>query len=267
MKPPIRCALLYALFALFLAISPVAAEEVVDRRDLHTVFEDHGVNGSFAVLDVITDQLIVVNRERAFQRFIPASTFKFANSLIALELGVIADENEIIPYGGKPQHIEAWEKDMPIGEAFTVSNLPVFQELARRVGTDSYSDILTEFSYGNGAVGTHVERFWLDGPLEISAVEQVRFLAALATRTLPLSDRTQTIVRDIATIETAGNASLFGKTGWTIAPDPDIGWFVGWVEGGDGVFAFALNIDMGSRADTPKRTALARQLLAELGLY
>ena len=44
-----------------------------------------------------------------------------------------------------------------------------------------------------------LERFWLDGPLAISAVEQARFLGMLALGRLPASARA--IVRDILRIE------------------------------------------------------------------
>ncbi|WP_238705012.1 class D beta-lactamase [Parasedimentitalea marina] len=255
-----------AVFAFFLSAA-VSAEEMVDRSDLVRVFEDEGMNGSFALLDVADNRLVVVNAERVFQRFIPASTFKFANSLIALELGVIADENEIIPYGGEPQPFKAWEQDMRIGNAFAVSNVPVFQELARRVGKDRYTELLENLSYGNGTVGAEVERFWLDGPLKISAVEQVRFLAALATWRLPFSNHSQTLVHDISVIESRNNAILYGKTGWTVASDPGIGWFVGWVQNNDNVYAFALNMDMRSQNNAPQRVAMARRLLSELGVY
>ncbi|MCR9087199.1 MAG: class D beta-lactamase [Rhodobacteraceae bacterium] len=260
--------ILFSAFTVCVLVTSLArAATVVDRSDLTKVFEAQGLSGSFALLDVNADRLTVVNQPRAHQRFIPASTFKIANSLIALELGVVADNNEIIPYGGEPQPIRAWENDMTLGEAFAVSNVPVFQEIARRVGLARYSEYLADLDYGNGAFGTEVDRFWLAGPLEISAVEQVKFLSLLAQKQLPLSDRTQDLVQDIARIETKDGAVLYGKTGWTTAPDPDIGWFVGWVVRDDGIYAFALNIDMRSRADAPLRRVLARQLLAELGVY
>jgi beta-lactamase class D len=62
---------------------------------------------------------------RAERRMRPASTFKIVNSLIALETGAVKDENEIIPYGGKPQPIKAWEHDMSMRDAIRISNVAI----------------------------------------------------------------------------------------------------------------------------------------------
>jgi beta-lactamase class D len=39
---------------------------------------------------------------------------------------------------------------------------------------------LARLDFGNRQTGTVVDTFWLDGPLEISAVEEARFAALLA---------------------------------------------------------------------------------------
>jgi len=69
---------------------------------------------------------------------VPASTFKIANTIIALETGVVKDENEIIPYGGRP--FKHWEKDMSMREAIALSAVPIYQELARRIGLERYRE-------------------------------------------------------------------------------------------------------------------------------
>jgi beta-lactamase class D len=225
-----------------------AATEVVERADLQRFFDDEGVEGTFVVLSTDPDRLILVNEERAETRFNPASTFKIANSLIALETAVVADENEVVPYGGKPQIIAAWEKDMSMRDAIEISNVPVFQELARQIGLMRYNEWLKILGYGNISAGNNVETFWLDGPLKISAIVQVYFLEKLATKALSASPRNQTIVADIIKLNTANGKTLYGKTGWTAAPNPDIGWFVGWVSDGDTIHTFALNIDINKRS-------------------
>lgn len=56
-----------------------------------------------------------------------------------------------------------------------------------------------------------------------------------------------------------------GKTGWAFDLEPQIGWFVGWVETPDGPVFFALNIDMtGGLDDAPKREQIARRVLFHL---
>jgi beta-lactamase class D len=256
-------------FAVLAAGRSACAGESSEREDLAGAFQVQGVPGAFALYDVAGDRVITVNGKRAETRLVPASTFKIANSVIALETGVVKDENEIIPYGGKPQPFKIWEKDMSMREAIAISAVPIYQELARRVGIERYREWLTKLNYGNAEVGEVVDRFWLDGPLQISAVEQARFVAALALGKLPASTRTQIIVRDILKQEVKDGRILYAKTGWYI-PKGDaqqIGWWTGWVDDGGKINAFSLNIDIDSVDDARKRQEIAKTLLAKLGLY
>ena len=261
-----RRTVLLASSAVVLATPNPARAQAQDRSDLMSVFKEHRVDGTFSLYDVTTGAVTTVNAGRAGQRFVPASTFKIANSLIALETGVVKDENEIIPYGGKPQPFKAWEKDMPMREAIAASVVPIYQELARRIGLERYHHWLERLSYGNRTTGDALETFWLDGPLEISAIEQTRFVAELAQQKLSMSARSQTIVRDILRLETAGSRTLYGKTGWRFSSTPQLGWWVGWVEDGSKLSTFAINIDMPSPEDAKKRIGIARVLLGKLGV-
>jgi beta-lactamase class D len=241
------------------------AGAAVERADLGRIFQEHGVAGTFVLHDPVAERTTTVNGERAARRYVPASTFKVANSLIALETGVVKDEAEIIPYGGKPQPFKTWEKDMSMREAIAASNVPIYQEIARRVGLERYRQWLARLDYGNREPGSALETFWLDGPLEISALEQVRFIDALAQQRLAASSRTQGIVRDILRLETSDGRTLYGKTGWRFSSTPQLGWWVGWVERGTRPVAFALNIDLPTPADASKRISIGKRLLAELG--
>ena len=256
-----------ALSTTFATRWDACADVPQERADLRQILQEHGVAGTFVLYDQAADRTTMVNGERAAQRYVPASTFKIANSIIALETGVVKDENEVIPYGGKPQPFKVWEKDMPMREAITASNVPIYQELARRIGPERYREWLDRLQYGNRQIGSFVETFWLDGPLEISVVEQARFVAALAQKKLPVSVRTQDIVRSILRLEEKGGRVLYGKTGWRFSSSPQLGWWVGWVERDAQAWAFALNIDMASPEDAKKRIAIGRMMLDRLGIY
>lgn len=249
-----------------LAWSRPAAAAIEQRPDLEALFRDAGLVGTLVVHDVAGDRTTLIGAARAATRFLPASTFKIANSLIALETGVVADENQILPYGGKPQAMKVWEKDMSMREAIRISNVPIYQELARRIGLARYRDWLARLDYGNREVGTHVERFWLAGPLAISAIEQAAFVGKLAERRLDASDRSQAIVRDILRLEDTDGVALFAKTGWSPAIEPSIGWWTGWVEREGRIHAFSMNVAGSPMTDGAKRLALGRALLTRLGL-
>jgi beta-lactamase class D len=255
------------IFASLIGIATAGAETIVERPDLEAIFAEQGTLGTFALVDVAAETMTVVNRARAEKRTVPASTFKVANSLIALETGAVRDENEILPYGGKPQPVKEWEHDMGLRDAIRISNVPIYQEVARRIGLARMQSMLDRLDYGNRTIGTVVDRFWLDGPLQISPIEQAHFLARLAKRQLPLSLRTQAIVRDIMRLEERNGATLYGKTGWAVSTKPDIGWLVGWIERGEAVHSFALNIDMATAQEAPKRMAIVKAMLERLRVY
>lgn len=105
----------------------------------------------------------------------------------------------------------------------------------------------------------------MDGPLAISAIEEVRFTARLAQGQLPFDPAVQADVRAMLAGEKTADYQLFGKTGWATNQQPTLGWYSGWVERSDGQrFAFALNMDITSSAELGKRQALVKAALVAL---
>ncbi|MDD1622271.1 MAG: class D beta-lactamase [Methylococcaceae bacterium] len=256
---------LFAAVMLLLA-GQVRALDWRDSAEVGKLFADSGVQGTFVLYDVDAERLIGHDSMRAEMRFIPASTFKIANSLIGLSAGAVNSADEVLPYGGKPQAIKAWEQDMSLREAIKISNVPVYQALARRIGLERMREGVAELEYGNGEIGDVVDQFWLVGPLKISAVEQATFLARLARDELPFSKQVQSQVREIVKLEQGDGWALYGKTGWLNAPNPGVGWWVGWVMKADHVYGFALNMDITQAADAAKRIELGKASLKALGV-
>jgi len=275
-RPRILLVLLALVMAGCAAPAAPAGPLVVVRDDLYEVFARAGVRGTFAVHDTADGRLTVVDRARAYLPAVPASTFKIAHSIVALEVGVVTDaDHQVLPHGGGRQPFPSWEHDMTLREAVRESNAAVFGQLARRIGPVREQEWLDRLDYGNRLVGARVDRFWLDGPLAISPVEQTAFLARLAERRLPASRRAQDLVADVLRVPGPPGVTVHGKTGWRFDPPagiPQLGWWVGWVERpGRAPVTFALTIDMAGpvstdNPDAPKRTALGRELLARLGV-
>lgn len=261
-----RVAWLWVCAALFVG-TPAQAQEWVESPKVAALFRDANVEGTFVWYDIRTQRLVGHDETRARTRYVPASTYKVPHSLIGLASGAVRSVDEVLPYGGKPQPFDAWEKDMGLREAIALSAVPIYQALARRIGAERMQAHIKRLDYGNSQIGAAVDRFWLDGPLAISAVEQTQFLARLASGTLPYPTALQQAVREIVLIETHGDARLYGKSGWQNAPDPGVGWWVGWVEKSGQVHPFALNLDVRSNVDAPKRLDIARAALRVLGLY
>lgn len=259
--------LLLAVFALCILAGPTPqalgkTPAFEESPDIAQLFTQAGVNATFVVYDVAAQKFSGYNATRATLRFIPASTFKIPNSLIGLTVGAVPDvETVFYRHDGTAKFLQSWEKDMGLREAIRVSNVPAYQELARRIGMERMRRSVQELDYGNAATGEAVDRFWLQGPLAISAVEQTRFLARLAAGTLPCPPQVQAAVRDICKLEEGEGWTLFGKTGLASAASPSIGWFVGWVARPEGVFAFALNMDITDERMLGQRITLAKNAL------
>ncbi len=245
---------------------PIGAQDWQDHSAIAKLFEDAGIEGTFVLYDVEGERLIGHDRQRAEQRMLPASTFKIANSLIGLSVGAVADVDDILPYGGKPQPFDSWERDMGLRDAIKISNVPVYQELARRIGLERMQESVRSLGYGNQDIGDTVDTFWLRGPLAINAIEQTAFLARLAKDQLPLPEAAQRATREILILEEGDGWTLHGKTGWAVRDEPQIGWWVGWVNKQGRIYAFAINIAIRSRDDLEHRVALGRASLEALGI-
>jgi beta-lactamase class D len=224
-----------------------------------------GAAATFVLLDPQHGRLQVDGGARADRRYSPASTFKLVNTLIGLETGAVDSVDQVLPYGGQPQPRPEWQHDMPLREAIRVSAVPIYQELARRIGLARMAAMLRRLDYGNGEIGTVVDRFWLQGPLAISAVEQVQFLDRLLRQTLPLRPAHVEALEAITLQAESADHALHYKTGWSTATRPQIGWVVGWLRRGDQRQPFALNMDIAGEDALPQRWALARSCLVALG--
>lgn len=259
--------MLVTFFSIFLASITMSADASgwQESAKVGRIFTSAGVSGTFVLYDVVAQKYIGYDRVRAEKRYIPASTFKIPNSLIGLSTGAVKSVDEVLPYNGPPTpYIKAWGKDMGLREAIGLSNVPIYQELARRIGLERMRDSVERMGYGNKEIGTTVDNFWLKGPLKISAIEQSQFLAKLAQSALPVPHNLQKSVQEICLLEKGSNWKLYGKTGWENAPGQGVGWWVGWVQKDGHIYAFALNMDMQKESDGSKRIELGKASLRAL---
>lgn len=258
--------ILYA-FLVLSVIQPNLLFGLDENSDFGLNFQKADVQGTFVLYDVEQNKFEVHNNIRSTKRYSPASTFKIVNSLIGLATGTLRDVEESLPYTGpETPFIPEWKHDMGLREAIKLSNVPIYQELARRIGLKKMKQHMVLLNYGNEDVGEHIDRFWLNGTLQISAFEQVLFLTKLAQKTLPYPDEVQRSLHDILLLEEKKDWKLYGKTGWQNAPDEGVGWFVGWLEKSNKLYIFALNIDIKSTLDAKKRVELGRTCLNSAGL-
>lgn len=251
---------MFSIVILFL-ISFCHAQEWQENEEIAKLFKKANLTGTFVLYDVSNNTYTGHDQARAETRFTPASTFKIPHSLIGLSLGAIKGIDEVFPYDGKPQFLKSWEKDMTLQEAMKLSNFNVYKAIAKRIGAQSMQSEVTKLHYGNSTIGSKIDEFWLDGSLKISAIEQVQFLAQLAENKLPFPTKIQEDVQKIILLEKTDRSSLYGKSGWGTQEKPEIGWWVGWVNTQGKNYIFALNIDMPTIEDAPKRIEIGKNSL------
>ena len=204
---------------------------------------------------------------RAKTQYIPASTFKMLNALIGLQ-NAKATNTEVFKWNGEKRTFPAWEKDMTLAEAMQASAVPVYQELARRIGLELMRKEVKRVGFGNAQIGQQVDNFWLVGPLKISPEQEAQFAYQLATKQLPFDRNVQQQVKDMLYIESRGDSKLYAKSGWGMDVEPQVGWYTGWVKQPDGkVTAFALNMNMHASDDPTERKQLTLSVLDKLGLF
>jgi beta-lactamase class D len=266
----IRTVRLLRTFLCFLLLSwPLARGAETDLKvvpALGEAFAQRNLPGVFVAFDTRSGTWSTNDPVRAAVRFLPASTFKIPNSLIALEVGAVASVDTVLKWDGvKRDLVPGWNCDQSMREALPRSTVWFYQELARRTGEKRMAEWVRRIGYGNADIGGGIDVFWLQGALRISAVEQIRFLRALRDDTLPFRVEVRKTVKELLVCHRGDGWVLRAKTGWTARVKNPVGWYVGWVELADGAVFFATNVDARTWSESPLRVAISYENLVRLG--
>lgn len=239
--------------------------EIEEMSELQSYLDSLGFQGASVVFDPIRNTYTGLNPERWSRGFLPASTYKIPNSLIGLETGVVSGPDMLFPWNGEKRQLKIWEKDMTFREAFHLSCVPCYQEIARQVGADRMRKYVQLFGYGKMDIHEeNIDLFWLTGESRISQYQQIDFLRRLYAEQLPLSPGTMTSFKQMMVREETDTYTLSGKTGWAIRDGNNIGWFVGYLETGEDVYFFATNIEPKEGAEMKGFPAARVQLTMKL---
>jgi beta-lactamase class D len=175
-------------------------------------------------------------------RVTPASTFKIAHALAALDSRILAGPSVKFGYDGSPNVPETWKRDHTLATALRYSVVWYFQRVATMLGPDREMAYLAKFGYGNQDASSGLTSFWLDGSLRISPDEEETFLVRLYEDALPVSKEAMRTVQEIL-VQPAGvvvnatgehpfdspwpeGAVVSAKTG----SSDDVRWLVGHVQ-------------------------------------
>ncbi len=257
------------LTALMLLTTSVLAQGGKEGIDVaRTLFEAHHIDATLVLASHDGQQMSVYNPARAETRFLAASTFKIPNTLIALDAGVVASRDSQFIWDGKDRGLPFWNRDHTLATAIQYSCVWCYQEIAREVGREKYVRELARLDYGSQTVGDTIDRFWLNGELTISAVEQVRFLRDLVSYKLPYRRDHIDLLKDILLVEEGESYRIYAKSGWSgSAVTPQVGWYVGFMETSAVTWLFAMNMQVNDESQLPLRieitTASLKALLAD----
>ncbi len=262
------------LALLFQACSP---NNVKQDNSLKKYFDEHKVEGCFALMNNATGKFTVYNLSRyRDSSYLPASTFKIVNSLIGLQTGKIVNDSMVIKWDGVKRWLDDWNRDLTMYEAFRVSSLPYYQEVARRIGKDTMQLWLDSLKYGaklatdKVVIRSAVDSFWIDNSIKITPDQQLGLVKRLYFDQLPFFKSYQETVKRAMLFENNTNYRLGYKTGWgTTENGHALGWIVGWIEENNHPYFFVLNIES---ADpnfdmVPARKKMLTDILKQLGFF
>jgi beta-lactamase class D len=269
------------IIAAFLGIGFLMAgcrsNNVTVENSFKKYFDENKVYGCFGLWDNAQNQFSIYNLKRFRDTaYLPASTFKIFNSLAALSTGKIFSDTVIVPWDGIYRRspdgdtMKAWNKDMNMREAFAVSNVGFYQEMARRIGKDTMQMLLDSIKYGNHKIGGPVDSFWLNNSLKITADEELGFVKKLFFKQLPFQNREQEIVKDLMIREKTDKYILAYKTGWGKTEKvTQLGWIVGWIEENRHVYFFSMNVETPDKdVDMIKvRLNILKGILKQMGFF
>ena len=255
-------------FILLLSIGSCSVNKAKINNNLKKYFDAKNVDGCFTMLNNTDGVITVYNMKLDTMRFTPASTFKIPNALIGLETGIVTNDSMLIKWDGIKRWNDDWNKDLTLREAFKVSAVPYFQEVARRIGKDTMQHWIDTLAYGNKNTTGPVDSFWLNNQLKISPDEQLGFLKKLYFDQLPFRKSVQQNLRDIMLQEDNTLYKLSYKTGWGFDEQKNnIGWVTGWIEENRHVYFFVTLVKSPDPEIDMRRVRLniTKDILKELG--
>jgi beta-lactamase class D len=265
------------LLVFSLTLFSCSQNNVKQDKNLKKYFDENKVEGCFALMNNATGKFIVHNLSRyRDSAYLPASTFKIINSLIGLQTGKISNDSMVIKWDGVKRRVEDWNKDLTMYEAFRVSSVNYYQEVARRIGKDTMQYWLNLVKYGAKSdtdkiiIKTAIDSFWLDNSLKITPDQELGVVKQLYFGQLPFFKTYQETVKRAMLFENNANYRLGYKTGWGFTEkNQAIGWIVGWIEENNHPYFFVLNLESPDKDYDmwTVRMKMLKDILKELGFF
>ncbi len=214
--------------------------------DLDSIY--NGNQGSFVMYHIKANTFYIYDVETSNIAYPVYSTSKIIWSAIALESGLVKNTDETmiwdsvkyIPTDFWPQ---SWRGDQTIISALKNSVNWYYFELLLRFEPAVLQEYLIRLGYiHNYKVETNYYPA-LVSTIKKTSFDQVYFLEKLQNNTLPVSTRTAEILRKGMLLEKTDDYAFYFRTGLgPVNDDVNVGWYIGYIEKGDEIYIFALNV-------------------------
>ncbi|MBL7749268.1 MAG: class D beta-lactamase [Chitinophagaceae bacterium] len=265
------------LLLLVVLVQSCSPNNIKEDKSLKKYFDENKVEGCFALMNNASGKFTVHNFGRyRDSSYTPASTFKIINSLIGLQTGKIVNDSMVIKWDGVKRWNDDWNKDINMYEAFRISSVPYYQEVARRIGKEQMQYWLDSLKYGAKSdtslfkISSAIDTFWLDNTLKVTPDQELGVVKQLYFNQLPFFKTYQETVKRAMLFENNTNYRLGYKTGWGFKENGDpVGWIVGWIEENNHPYFFVLNIESKDRNIDMRtvRMKILKDILGQLGFF
>ena len=220
----------------------------IEEIDLSSYFK--GISGTAVFYHPAVSQYKIFNLPLSKVRTSPCSTFKIMSANTALSENIISKEKSNLEWNGKNYENPSWNKTMNINEAFRSSCVWYFRKLIDQIPQEKIKSYLQKNHYGNCDISdwqgkqntntdiSELKGFWIESSLQISPLEQVRFLEKIFSQ----ENQTTQTLKDIMLV-TDRPIKIYGKTGLGIKDNKvDTAWFVGFYEQNGHKIFFAIRL-------------------------
>lgn len=234
------------IFCILICAPILFASIPVTEKNISDAFVNR--TGACIFMNCSAEEVSQFNPKGVIEPLPPCSTFKIWNSLIGFETKKITSPDEpFYKWDGQIRQLKEWNKDLTFREAFKVSCVPAFQQLAEKIGLETMKKWIDTINYGDKDLSSGITEFWLPvkakKSLLITPKQQAQLICNLINGKIPFSEKTRNFLKEVMLVKKTDKGTLYGKTGSAINLNGDpkqcLGWFVGYVEFNNNTYSFA----------------------------